>query len=319
MATKTKNEQQTLGGGTGTGLATTTQASTGLATMPQSADDLALAGLFDGEDIGDDGLSEIGGEDLKIPLKVWNMKGVDATTKRKIPEDVFYDTVTETTTDTLDLVLLDLRKTNEWRSYIEAEKKSVIHCRSNDRVRGEMTETHEVRDCATCPDAQWKKDEKGKPTKNCGAVYSVAALDTATSSLCLLRFKKTSLNAIKSHLNKNHLGRRVLPGGKRGNWPLFAFTVRARLRMDEGGVYSHIELERTGICTAELLRAAVEAKSFFSEFAAKNLDRLAEKDLEAGGEQAADTSFDPAKLVVDAKGESTGTAAAEENLGFADQ
>lgn len=325
MATKDKKSETQQ---TGTGLATTTAGGmalggaasptgTGLATTPQSADDLALTDLFGGTDLGglDDGLGELAGEDIKVALKVWNMGGLDPETKRQRPKDSFFDTVSETMSDELQLVLLDMRKTNEWRQFIQAESKTIVHCRSDDRVHGTMRDSGEVRECKTCPDAQWRKDEKGKPFRNCGPVYAIAALDLATQQLCVLRFKSLSLAVIRAHLNKHHIGRRTLPTGRKGNWPLYAFTVRARLRMDEGGQFSHIELERTGVCTPEILAQALEAKRFFVEI--KSLGNLAEKDLEAGGESPVDTSFDPEKII-DTHGKPSSTAA-EENLGFADQ
>lgn len=282
-----------------TALATTSPA--GALSTQMSAEDAALAALFSGADMGgiDDGLGQVAPEDIKLALKIWNMKGIDPETKRARPSDVFFDTVTEETSDTLDLVLLDLRKSNEWRTYSDAEKKSTVHCRSRDRVTGTMLDGATPgmeRPCQGCPEAQWTRDDKGKPKRLCGPVYAVAALDVATQQLCVLRFKSTSLSPFKAHLNKHHLGRRIVKG-ERGNWPLFAFTVRAKLRMDEGGNFAHIDLEKTGNVTPELLQQAVEAKRYYDDVADRYADKLAEKDLEGGGDAEAPGSHSSQSFV----------------------
>lgn len=294
-ATKAAGGQQAVLGADNSALAKVAPA--GLVTV----DELDGFELVDGDD---DGLSEVDGEDLKLSLKLWNMKGVDPVTKRQIPADVFFDTVTESTSETLDLVLLDLRKSNEWRDFVEAEKKSYVRCRSADRVTGTMQDGTE-RPCKQCPDAEWYTNEEGKKKRHCGPIYSVAAVEVETQQLCVLRFKSTSLSVIKAHLNRHHLGRRVI-NGQRKNYPLFAFTVRLTLKMDEGGVYSVPSIERTGICSRDLIGSAAENARFYRDTLSKHLDRLADKhDVDAGpsdSTRGGDTSFNPADFV-DAPGE----------------
>ena len=152
-ASKQVEQQALLGGASSTELATVDPAATSALVTHDELDGL--------DDYGDDGLSQVDGDDLKLSLKIWNMKGIDPVTKRQIPADVFFDTVTETTSEHLDVVLLDLRKSREWREFLEAEKKSVIHCRSADRITGTM-EDGTQRYCEGCPEAQWATTDEGK-------------------------------------------------------------------------------------------------------------------------------------------------------------
>lgn len=299
-ASKQVEQQALLGGASSTELATVDPAATSALVTHDELDGL--------DDYGDDGLSQVDGDDLKLSLKIWNMKGIDPVTKRQIPADVFFDTVTETTSEHLDVVLLDLRKSREWREFLEAEKKSVIHCRSADRITGTM-EDGTQRYCEGCPEAQWATTDEGKRKQRCGPVYSVAAVEVETQQLCVLRFKSTSLSVIKAHLNRHHLGRRVV-AGQRKNYPLFAFKVRLSLKMDSGGLYALPSIERTGICSPDLIRSAAESAKFYRDTLSKHLDKLAERDVEPAADAGGgDTSFDPSQFV-DAPGETVGGAAA---------
>jgi len=245
----------------------------------------ALAALGDFDFGADDGLEEIGAEDIKLAAKVFNFKGVDAAGD-PIPPNVFYDTVEETTKKQLSLVLLTLNKSNEWREYDEAEGRSKIRCRSFDRETGEM-EDGTTRPCQGCPDAQWRT-ENGKRARRCGPVYNVFAVDRESRQPCVIRFKRTSLPVIQSHLNKHHIGRRVV-NGRRANYPLFAFGVTASLKMSEDKKYAIPVLERGPVLAKQEIEDAAESAKYVREALLPALRKLAEKDTDESGVSTAAT------------------------------
>lgn len=238
-----------------------------------------LAGL--GDDIGFDldGLEEIDGSDIKLPLKVFNMKGTDGAGD-PIPPNVFFDTVTETTKKRLDLVLLTLHKTHLWSAFNSAESRTEIKCRSFDRQTGTMDDGTE-RPCKGCPDAQWRT-EAGKRTRNCGPVYNVFAIERDTKQPCAIRFKRTSLPVIQAHLNKHHIGRRIV-NGKRANYPLFSFAVTASLKMSDDGKYAIPVLERGPVLDRAEIEMAAESAKFVREALLPELAKIEEKDTDTGG------------------------------------
>lgn len=271
---------------------------TALATTSSSAmahaGDSELAAALAGVDIGDGGLGEISNADIKIAVKVFNMKGTDGAGE-PIPPNVFFDSVQETTSKTLDLVLLDLHKSNEWREYDEAEGRSKVMCRSNDQVTGVMsTDAGDVdRMCKGCPDAQWGKNEKGKRTRRCGPVYSVIAAELPTGEPCVIRFKKTSLPVIQAHINRHHIGKLAVAPGKRGNVPLFALSVKASLKMSDDKKYAVPVLEKGRVLTNPEVQSFAESKRFYREVVMPIMDKLGDKESDAsGGGNVDDTSFD---------------------------
>lgn len=249
-----------------------------------------------GEVIGDveletDGLEEVGAEDIKIAVKVFNMKGTDQAGD-PIPANVFFDTVQETTAKAVDAVLLTLHKSNEFRRYDEAAGKSEIVCRSMDRVTGTMN-TGEERQCKGCPDAQWRTDpDTGRRTRNCGPVYNVIGIDRETRQPFVIRFKRTSLSPFQQYLNKHFLGRRVIRG-QRFNFPLFAFQTQLSLRMSDDKKYSLPVLERGDVLPREEILQCVESAKFYREVILPALEKLADQDDDTGdGGRGGDTSFD---------------------------
>ncbi len=128
------------------------------ALVAGGADELEGLGL----ELADDGLGEVGAEDIKIAAKVINFKGTDPATGRKIPEDAYYDTVDETVTDHIDAAFLYLHKTNLYSIFDTTENRNRIACRSFDRVTGTMQDGLE-RPCQGCPDAVWRTED-GKRT-----------------------------------------------------------------------------------------------------------------------------------------------------------
>lgn len=277
------------GGGATTATAASAEASTSsaLAIPKESAE---LAQLLEGIDVGDGGLGEIDQSDIKLPAKVFNMKGTDANGD-PIPANVFFDTVEETTKKTLDLAFITLHKTNEWREFDEAKKESTIRCRSGDQVVGIMDNGTERR-CEGCPDAKWRT-ENGKRTRRCGPVYNVIAMERDTQQPCVIRFKKTSLPVIQGHLQKHHLGKLIVGPGKRANVPLFSYAVFARLEMRDGGKYAVPVLERgvAPLSQAEITSHAASAK-FYREHVLAIVEKIADKDQDTQAAAADDTSFD---------------------------
>ncbi len=253
-----------------------------LAPLAAPVDELTAAGVDFG--LEEDGLEAIDREDIRIAAKVINMKGVDARGK-KLPEDAYFDTIEESSKEAIDAAFIALHKSNLYSYYDNATSKTVRVCRSFDRVTGTMLETGEERPCAGCPDAQWRKREDGKPTRNCGPVYNMFALDRETSLPFVFRFKRTSLPVIKSYLQKHFIGRRVV-GGKRGNYPLFGFQTKMSCRMSDDGKYALPVLERGPVLSAEEMAQHLDSLRFLRENMLKVVDATEEQ------AEARDTAID---------------------------
>lgn len=276
-------------------LATAEPGSTSGALALTGHDEMAALG-----DLGltDDGLGEIDRDDIRISARVFNMKGTDPKTGRKIPEDAYFDTVDETVSDTIDAALLDLHKSNLYSRFSNAEDRTEIICRSYDRVTGTMQDSGEQRPCKGCPDAEWRNevvDGKQKRARNCGPVYNVFAVDRGTGLPFVVRFKRTSLDPIKSYLQKHFIGRRVLPGGKRTNYPLFAFQTRMSCTMDPSGKYALPVLQRGDLLSADEIKAHAEAQRFLREHMLAALDKTEAQAMAREGVEP-NTDFDPAKM-----------------------
>jgi hypothetical protein len=267
--------------------------------VDEVAASLALSKSIDEMDLVDDGLGEVDASDIKLSAKIWNMKGKDAAGE-PIPMNVFFDTVTEQSSKTLDLVFVNLSKTNEWREFDEAEQATKIRCRSYDRRTGTMEDGTE-RPCEGCPDAKWTtaltKDGKSKRTRRCGIVFNAFAYETETRAPCVLRFRRTSLPVIQSHLNKHHIGRRTV-GLKRANWPLFSFHVRASLKLvGEKTVYAVPVLERGAPLGREEIEQAARDAAYVREVLLAHLAKVVEADAaRSGADDEGDTSFDTAAM-----------------------
>jgi hypothetical protein len=274
---------------TGSALATAAD-STALATVP----DDALGAMVDEVAGDDDGLSEISPEDIKLPVKVFNFKGVDAAGD-PIPPNVFYDTVAETSARSLDLMWIKLHKTNEWREYDEDAGKSKVRCRSFDQLKGTM-EDGTVRPCIGCPDAKWEtvqtKDGKPKRSKRCGQVYNVFGADLATRQPCVMRFKRTSLPVIQAYLNKHHIGQRR-KGNQRLNWPLYVFRCTASLKMSDDKKYAIPVLDKVGNLSAEDIALGAATVPYVNDVLLAELNKVIETDR---SDESGDTSFDTDKM-----------------------
>lgn len=284
-----------------------TTASTALA--PAGSSDLLADVLGEGNSFATDGLEEIDSSDIKLATYVWNFKGTDAEGEPFSPT-VFYDTVLETGQKTVDAVLLTLHKSNEFREFVNEENKSYVRCRSFDRVTGRM-ENGTERPCAGCPDAEWRMDDKGKRVRNCGPVYNVVGLDRVKQSAFVIRCKKTSLDPLKSYLNKHFLGKRVV-GGKRGNYPLFAFATKLSLRMSDDKKYSIPVFERGDVLSREEMVQASADATFYREHMLPALEKAEKADVD--GEPKTDTSFNPSEFMDTSGGDVSPAPASGPNL-----
>jgi len=289
-----------------------TNPSPGAALATREQDAVALS-VLDDMDIEVDGLEEASREDLKVAAKVFNMVGVDSNND-PIPKNAFFDTIEETVQKRIDAILLVLHKTHSYSEYNNAEKKTERFCASFDRVTGRVLRDFgghkegDLRNCKDCPDYAWRKDADGKNTRNCGDVYNVVGLERESQMPFVVRFKKTSLPVIKTHMQKHHLGRRVV-AGKRANVPLFAFAVELSCVMADAGTHALPVIERGAVLSKDEMLVAAEAAKMLREQMFDVLDRTETQEAsaeETGG--AGDTSFD-ADGFVDPEGEATQPAA----------
>jgi len=252
-------------------LATTTGASLATSEMDE---------LFDGFDFGSDGLEEVDQDDIQLPVKVFNMKGKDKKTNRAIPPDTFFDNLTEEQNEQIDCVLLTLHKTREWREFDNEANKSVVHCRSLDRITGRLSDGRD-RKCDGCPDAQWREVD-GKRTRRCGEVYNFVGLETGANKPFVVRCKKTSLRPAKQYLNAHFIGALTVKGQRR-NLPLFASTTKLTLKMDPDGKYAIPVFERGEMLDrATILRLQEDAKFYRDVVLPSEMEKISAADVDEG-------------------------------------
>jgi hypothetical protein len=287
------------------------QSTAALAPQPAAAlstEHAQLAAVLNDTPIEDDGLSEIGAEDIKLPVKVFNFKGVDQAGD-PIPPNVFYDTVTETTAKTLDVMLLNLHKTNEWTEFSNEKDRNEVRCRSFDQVTGEMADGTK-RPCKGCPDAKWTTvkadDGTDKRSRRCGPVYNMFAAELPTRQPCVFRFKRTALPVVQTYLNRHHIGRRTL-GNRRVNWPLFVFKCRVALKMSDNKKYALPVLDNMGDLSPEEIALGAATVPYIKNVLLGELAKVIENERD----NEPDTSFDTSKMGGDA-------FAADEGQAFVD-
>ena len=237
-----------------------------------------------------DGLGEVAPTDLRTPLKLYNLKKADGV--QRISQDQFLDTLDRSVSDELNLVLLDLHKTNLYAVYAKKEDRNVTMCSSFDRVTGIWAEDNHARQCKGCPDAQWRTDEEGKRVVNCSEVWNVGAFCLDTQRVVLIKFKKTSLDAIRTYVQAHHIGRRPMPGGKRGNIPLCVYKVRVGIKMSANGNYAVPFLERGDMLSAADMRVMAETAAALRETFEARM-RASEDPGDGAPPESGDTSFDP--------------------------
>lgn len=239
------------------------------------------------EDGAGDGLSEIKASDLRMPLKLYNMKKGEAV-NGKVTQDVYYDTIDRTVSSELNLVLLDLHKANAYKVFNNKEQRTDTICTSYDQTVGTMVEGGVIRPCKGCPDAQWKTNAEGRKVQPCTEIWNVAAFDLDSQKVVLIKFKRTSLDPIRNHLQAHHINRRPLPGGKRGDIPLCSFRVKMTISMHKSGNYAVPSIERGAMLDVDSLRLMKESvlavrENFQARLAASEQDEV-------------DTSFDPGSM-----------------------
>lgn len=242
----------------------TKKKSEALVTSDEEKEAAALAELtdfFDNVDV--DGMEEVGGEDVKLAVKLFNMGGLDATGNQR-RKNTFFDNVTEETQDELDCVFLLTQKTHRWDQFNNAEKKTEVLCQSPDRITGTMADGTQ-RPCEGCTDRGWFRDDDGKPFKKCGEVHNVVGIERLTQKPFIVRFKKTNLKPWRAHLMQHHYGARQKADGSRGNIPLFAYSCNVRLAMHESGNYSLPVFTRGEILSRDEIQVMHESAKGYLE------------------------------------------------------
>lgn len=215
-----------------------------LATIDEAASLAELAEYFDSPDAVD-GLEDFGGDDIKISTLLWNMRGKDKRGKT-MTKDVYFDTVTEEASESIDVVMLTSKKTRRWDSFNNEKDKTEVHCQSRDNVTGVLA-SGETRPCDGCPDYAWFVKD-GKNVRRCGDVRNTLAIELGGQKPIMIRFKKTGLAPLRQYLSAYHYGARVAEDKKTGrmfrrNVPLFAYACRLSLKMSDKGTYAIPVLE----------------------------------------------------------------------------
>jgi hypothetical protein len=149
------------------------------------------------------------------------------------------------------------------------------------------------RPCEGCPDAQWRTvTEKGvtKRTRNCSVVWNLLSIDRDSGQPFIIRFKRTSLPVIKSHLQKYHLKRRPVRGGGLSNYPLYCFSVKLSCKMAAPtATYSVPIIEKTGILPGDEIVAYARALTSLRPQTQAVIERAESHEQ---NEAADDTSFE---------------------------
>lgn len=203
-----------------------------------------LAAFFE-EECETDGLEDVGGEDVKLGSKIWNMSGLNKATGESYKKNEFLDTLTEEVSTKVRLVFLTTKKTHRYDVFDNAKNKTDVVCQSLDRKTGVMNDGTR-RPCQGCPDFGWYKDEDGNNKRRCGEVHTVVGMDLDEHRPVVVRFKKTGLAPWRKYLMAHHWGVRIKPDGSRGNIGLFAYEAELSLALHESGKYAVPVIEKVG-------------------------------------------------------------------------
>jgi hypothetical protein len=259
--------------------------------------------VLDGLDLGDadDGLGELGREELTVGTLALNAKRTDAN-GRQIGADMLFNTVDETARESDNATLLCRDKTRSYTRYDETEQRTHVLCRSEDLITGTMADGH-TRKCERCPDAEWTTDkETGKRGTNCAVTHSVLALDRDQQQLFIIRFRKTSEPLWRAHLKKHHIGRRV-QHGKISNYPLYTYAVRLSGKMASAkATYALPVIEPVGVLPPEEIKMCAETVAAYRDQMRGWVARAEAADVDAHASDAddsagGDTSFATDKFV----------------------
>jgi hypothetical protein len=253
------------------------------------SDEAAALALLNEFDFGTDGLQEADASDFRLPVIVWNLKGKDQATGQPRRLEEFYDTLNERSFPELTCAFLHLHKTRAFARFSNDTNETTIHCSSDDRIVGRLRTKHPdlniaegtERKCETCQDKEWYRNDKGKNLKNCDEIYGVFGVHLDPETLLpgdgfLARFKRTSLQPFKTHLQRHHLGRRPLPNGQRANMPLFMYAVSVRLEISDNGNFATPVFTRRAPLPRETVMHLSEQAKFFTEIGSE-ATRAAEK------------------------------------------
>lgn len=237
----------------------TAKKKTALVTSDEAKEAAALAELSDFFDnqIEVSGMEEVGGEDIKLAVKLFNMGGLDANGNQR-QKNMFFDNISEETQYEIDCVFLLTQKSHRWDEFNNGTQKTDVHCQSPDRVTGRMADGSE-RPCEGCSDTGWFTSKEGKPMKRCGEVHNVVAVERLTQKPFLIRFKKTNLKPWRAHLMQHHYGTRQKADGGRGHIPLFAFEANVSLVMHESGNYALPVFKRGAVLARDEMVAMHES------------------------------------------------------------
>lgn len=238
--------------------------STALATREEETSALALVELGDFFDsVSVTGMEEVGGEDIKLAVKLFNMSGLDEN-KNQRRKNVFFDNITEQESATLECVFLGTHKTNRYDRFDNAKKETELLCSSDDRITGTMADGTQ-RACRNCPDSGWFKDEEGKPMRKCGEVHNVIGLERLTQKPFITRFKKTSLRPWRNHLMQHHFGARIGRDGRPCDVPLFAFACSVSLEMSDAGTHAVPVFTRGELLKIDEIKFAAESAKAYRD------------------------------------------------------
>jgi len=275
----------------------TTATSTALVVPTAAPTTLVTRDALDGLDLGDadDGLGELGREDLGVATLALNAKRTDKN-GRQIGADMLFNTVDETARETVNAIFLCREKTNAYTRYDETEQRTHVLCRSDDLITGTMADGA-TRPCKNCPDAVWRTDpETNKRNKNCALVHTILGIDRDLQQLFLIRFRKTSEPAITSHLKKHHINRRV-QRGKLSNYPLYTYAVRISGRMASAkATYALPVLELIGKLPDEEILMCAETVRAYKDQMRGLVARAEAAEVAADDSSGGDTSFDVDKF-----------------------
>lgn len=267
------------------------------APEPESEQTALATDAFDFE-FESDGLEEVDAQDIKFPVKAWNIKGKRNDGSNELHRvDEFFDTITEKVQRELWCIFVVMHKTLNYSYFDNGKQETVRVCGSYDRLTGRLRMAHPEtnqpegleRLCETCPDQQWRQDEKGKRSRNCSDIYGVIGVELEDEGRLgqpfMIRFKRTSLKPFQQHLQKYHLNKRRLKTGRLGHEPLFKFTLRVKLEADQSGNFATpVFYDVRPITDPALARELAEQARMFREMATDITKAAENREAEMGSE-----------------------------------
>lgn len=238
--------------------------STALAPVTTNTLDLALPPEL-AEELGElNALGELGREDRPLPIMAFNMKAKDES-GAWIPKDSFFNTSTEEVVESIEGVLLTVKKTRRHSNYIEGQGTEIL-CRSNDMQNGVDIDGKQIA-CATCPKKNWVRNEKPQ----CAVVYNFIGVDSRTGQPFVVRAKGASLPPTRKYIAKYFTSKLRLQNGQFADLPLFVYRTKLSLDTPEG-TYAVLRMENTGPCTKEEILQFKGLYETFQHFRQVDLD-----------------------------------------------